>query len=699
MDDERNRARIKANIDKMLKGGASDDEIDAYILSEENVPVSPDEKRHEEFRSGRLGRRMERLNTNDQEQAAATPSLTDQIRGRVGGALASVPEILPGSERAIAGLRTLGGGSYEENLRDVRSAKEDSGPVANTLAASLPMIASMGASGAPVAFGRTLPAAVSRGGALASRFAQLNPGKAAMAYGAARGALNSTPVTGPEGEGWGARAVGTAMDAALMGTGAKAIEYGSVLAKGLAAKPALANVKQRFRDAAKMAKPLYDKFRALGDLGDSAAFRNLFGGVDPVTGEVSEGLPVIRTVIRQIKGESPELRELPDTHSRVIDAVRKRLGKKAWQAANGVETGDAVKALDRAVAEAVVGQDATLAEPVRVYSEGMKKGEAVARGSNVMKYAKKPDAEVTKHSLEYGEEGFKQWMSDPKTTPEQIALAREGIKGRIGARPIRNLRQGARMLREAGEPLIPSRIIQGLNRDLSGVGANAMNNAMGGGHMGLDLDVGSAQGQVRGVLAEPVVGPARPGGPFPPKQLPAMTPGTAANARFNAPAGLLVPGEPFPARMPAQTPLGADRTLGAGQVPRQIPAQAGWSASDPTPPPTPAGLLGPGEPFPTRMPAQTPMPANRLLQAGPTMTPTATDGPLAGPAIPNLGPEEQLKEAIRMAQESRLSSGAATKPVDLREFLARRQELEGVTENDKTRRLINALKEINSFRR
>lgn len=627
-------------------------------LRETNQYREPDanQRRHDEFASGRLGRRIERENRNDVEEAAATPSLTDQIRGRVGGALSSVGDLIPANERMIAGIRAIGPETYEEALRDVRSAKEDSGPVANTLAASLPLVASFGATAST-----KLPAVLARGGALASRFAQLNPAKAAAVYGAAMGAGNSTPVTGPEGEGGAGRGKRMAIDAALSAGGAKALEYGSVALKSKLAQPVVENVKARFRQASEMAKPLYDKFRALGDLGDTPMLRDLVGGVDPVTGDPVEGLPVIRLVIKQVKGESPKLRKLADTDARVIDAVRKRLGKKAFQAQHGVETADAVHALDAAVADAVQGRSATLAEPVQTFAKGMQGGEAVARGAKVLKYASKPASLPTKNALKFGEAGFKEWAET--AAPEQLALAREGIKGQIGASPLWGrsgqlkemgsrflpsveLREGARLLRESGEQIIPSTLGKYLN-----------------------MRLGSPA---------PSVAPAAPSrlgaGSYP---MPARTPVTAPPAigATPPPAGLLTPPTlPTGPHGPA-VPQGP-----VGGTPKMIPAstepvagvypQAGKYAEV-------KGLLPSGSGEVVGRPHVT-VPANPPPQGAGSL-----------PAVPMPASQEQeaLKRAIAATQ-------VEAQPFDMQAFLRSRQGMEPISDMGATRRLIDALREI-----
>jgi len=103
--------------------------------------------RQAEYQSGRLGRRMERLNTNDREMADAEIAAernTSGLRGagiRGLGAITALGRDIPGVEALQAGARagasTLGerlglpveGQSYGEALGDIRSAQAEVNPV------------------------------------------------------------------------------------------------------------------------------------------------------------------------------------------------------------------------------------------------------------------------------------------------------------------------------------------------------------------------------------------------------------------------------------------------------------------------------------------------------------------------------------------------------------------------------------------
>lgn len=78
---------------------------------------------HDEYKSGRLAKRMQRENANDTDLAnAETPSYGEQALG----GLASLARDIPGAEVVQAGVRSLvRGQSYPAALNDIRGAEED----------------------------------------------------------------------------------------------------------------------------------------------------------------------------------------------------------------------------------------------------------------------------------------------------------------------------------------------------------------------------------------------------------------------------------------------------------------------------------------------------------------------------------------------------------------------------------------------
>lgn len=115
-------------------------------------------------------------------------------------------------------------------------------------------------------------------------------------------------------------------------------------ASGIAPADIASSVTKQIEDRSAAAAPLYDKFRNLGSL--------------PVTDHLLElkKLPIIGQAIKTVKGESPELAKLPWNDARVLDAVYKRVGSRAFKATHGYEPGEARNQLLQAIDAASGGQ-------------------------------------------------------------------------------------------------------------------------------------------------------------------------------------------------------------------------------------------------------------------------------------------------------------------------------------------------------
>ena len=192
-------ARIKANIAKMVAGNASDDEIDDYILSEEEADrvSAATAGRQEEYKSGRLLRRHEAENAVDAAEAESST-----FGSRFGGALATgVGMVGPGATAALTGLRSVVRRQpFSESLADIKTAK-----------ASAPGVAKVLAGGAGVA--ASIPF-------VPLRLLQAGRGAGAVGGGVLSGANR---LLSPESESAGSRALGTVTSTALgAGIGAAA---------------------------------------------------------------------------------------------------------------------------------------------------------------------------------------------------------------------------------------------------------------------------------------------------------------------------------------------------------------------------------------------------------------------------------------------------------------------------------------------
>lgn len=626
---------------------------------------TPADKLHAEFKSGRLQKRIARENINEEEQRQAEPSAWEQIGQGVLGAGTALPNIIPGAERGLAGIRSaIRGQTYEQALQDIKTAKQVAGEPAVMMASALPVIASFGAGAAPSLI--KTPQII---GTLGKAFAKLPPAQAGAIWSGASGALESAPVTGEGGEGIGERAKNAAWEAAKgFGMGA-ALEYGSVAAKSKLAQNVLTNVKQRIRDTQAAAKPLYDAFREVGDL-----------GVTPKLQEITQ-LPVVANAIKAVKGMSPTLSKLADTDSRVLDATRKMLGKKAYTASQGgVETGEAVRALDSAIEDALqtVAPDVSHSQAVGTFAKGMGEAEGVLRGSKALRFATRPQAAETKQAMEYGEEGFKKWLET--ATPEERQAAIEGIKGRLKVSPIWGrsgefkqmgtrllpsveLRQGTRLLREMGEPIIPNTWLAALRSPLP------TNSAMGGGNMGgIGANAGESVEQVMGQLG---AGPT--GMPMPertptvaPRQLPALSQSSQADINFNRPIALL------PERA---GPSGTASALVARDIPQG--------------PPLLASPKNPHVSWTRAMGTENPVVQPPHARWGMPETPAEAPDLGGGPRIPMPASvdEEMMKRMLSQSQ--------ARPPVfTMEDFLKRRDTMDPVTQQNFYRVLADLLRQI-----
>jgi hypothetical protein len=85
--------------------------------------------------------------------------------------------------------------------------------------------------------------------------------------------------------------------------------------------------------------PKYKAFRQLGDLAENIKTDEQLERTANII-----GLPVVRRAINLVRDESPRLKDLPDTDAQVLDAVYKKLGKKAFRA-DGFETAEAKREL------------------------------------------------------------------------------------------------------------------------------------------------------------------------------------------------------------------------------------------------------------------------------------------------------------------------------------------------------------------
>ncbi len=372
--------------------------------------ADPLAKWHAQFKSGELQRNN--ANAADVEQAQI-PSYGEQVAGGI----ASLAKDIPGGEALQAGARSVVRRQpYRQALSDIQGAEEDAPDVVrklNRLAGGT--VAALATPGSPVQSGAR--------------------------FGTASGLLQSNPDANPlTKEGLDTRLTDAVKGGVIGGTVGKVADLGTTAIRGLAASSPAANVLQRTADRTAESGPLYEKFRDLGTLPNSPKLQALVG-----TGQ-GDGLPIIRRAIDAVKGESPTLAKLPDTDARVLDAVYKRVGNKAFSAAHGFESGEARTALLDALDEASGGQ---YSPAVGAYREGSQGIGAVQRGKMTLKNAASKGGGSAKADLNTSPESFSAWAQGASPAEQQAAA--EGIAGQLGRqKTVRNLLAAPDLLRASG---------------------------------------------------------------------------------------------------------------------------------------------------------------------------------------------------------------------------------------------------------
>src|SRR5262245_41057438 len=137
--DTANQSRIRRNLAKMEKGGASDAEVEDYLANTEHL--APKVDIHEQYRTGELQQRVAEANARDQAEIYANPSTLTKVLGAIGStapkgsALESLQAVARAGASHVPLLNRLYGGQsmgYREALSDIQHAK-DAAPKAATI--------------------------------------------------------------------------------------------------------------------------------------------------------------------------------------------------------------------------------------------------------------------------------------------------------------------------------------------------------------------------------------------------------------------------------------------------------------------------------------------------------------------------------------------------------------------------------------
>ena len=316
---------------------------------------------------------------------------------------ANVAAGVPGVEAAEAGARALvRHQSYPEALGDIRGAEKE-----------LPKSVRIGGRMAGGALAGGAASALPVVGPLLSK---LSPTMQGIAWGGVQGATEADPVSLTK------RAEQTVADALMGGVVGKVV---SSVATGMRVKNAPnfdENKLTRMAARSEAAEPAYTAFRDLGDLGSTPKLDAILQ------------LPVVRRAVETVQGESPLLSQLPATDARVLDAVYKRVGDKAFTMAHGVETGEARTALADAIEEAARRKGGSYADALAAYRTPSKEIEALDLGRTTFRNAMKPGGTAPKR---IGTESPTAVLERaPSMSPEERTALTEGILGQAQRNPL-----------------------------------------------------------------------------------------------------------------------------------------------------------------------------------------------------------------------------------------------------------------------
>jgi hypothetical protein len=180
--------------------------------------------------------------------------------------------------------------------------------------------------------------------------------------------------------------------------------------------------------------PAYQAFREMGQLPLTAGLRDVFQ------------TPAVQKALGSVLDESTELRKLPLTDAKVLDAVYKRIGSKTWaRNQNFQELKETRTALLDAINDAAVqkataqaGSDpAAIAAllstpyktPVEAFARGSELIQSTLRGTRGLRTAARGGAASERTLMEYGPTQLAEWART--ATPEQREAAIRGVYAQV----------------------------------------------------------------------------------------------------------------------------------------------------------------------------------------------------------------------------------------------------------------------------
>lgn len=384
MNPEFDRAGAKA-------AGYSDAEIDAFLASSApKEPVRAPMGAPADATRAPVGQTPAQAQDGATRRAAQRQRFWDGIKGVGTSALATAANVsrdIPGVEAAQAGARSLvRGQSYREALGDIRGAT-------NALPAAIGIPTRMA--------GGAMAAAVSPGSTLARQ---------AMSYGAASGLTEANPDVGVGGR------VGRAAGQAVAGGAlTRALQVGGTASRALRGQTRAAREIEEMARRDEVADPLYEAFRARPAAQPTQRLA------------VIMDLPVVRSAARAVRAENNILRNLPDTDPRILDAVYKRVGDKAFTSKFGFDTDQSRKELLAAIDDATGG---AYSPAVRAFEEGASNMDASVRGARALQRGTSSSSGATLNaSLEDSPEALVRWARTARPREREMAVG--GILGEV----------------------------------------------------------------------------------------------------------------------------------------------------------------------------------------------------------------------------------------------------------------------------
>ena len=432
-----------------LAQGAHPDAISSSIWAMAN---DPQDAIHQEYASGNLAKRMQRLNQNDQDQLTATTSAHPALESLAATA-ANVGEGIPGFEAVQAAIAAKANGiPYAQALSDLRG---ETGKlptalrVGERIAGSLPVSAAL------------------------SKIPGGSPAVAGAVLGGADQALAADPESLAE------RAGKTAVGAATGGLVGKAVGMGTTAGQALFAQNPAANVLARQSVRALSAKKLYDAALAEGQ-----------GQTGTATIQQFLAEPDIAEIVKNLQGTRPFANTAPDSPE-MLDAVYKTLSDHAASLQKGAMAIQPNRPNTGRYAQQDVGMAQgqllnavdpvmpTYRTAVEDYAQKSADLNAVGKGMNAMQGNPRPSFNQILNKNTKTPETFADWASGAPQS--QVDAAREGILGDVSnsfKQPGMTFGPARKALSQAG-PLLrsassPTQDAVNLMQRLGLTGANAL---------------------------------------------------------------------------------------------------------------------------------------------------------------------------------------------------------------------------------